>query len=468
MRFLKKLILWLIILIIILLGALFLTLKFIVTPDRFKPVISSQIEKLTGYHVEFKGPLGWDYLPQLSVNANNVVLTSSNKDQVSVEHLTFGVKLLPLLHKQLELTHINIDDINYQNSNGDKTQLHNLSISAKPFVLDKIFRLRVSGEIVPGDNSKKVSTINISAATLISQKTNSIDLDPMTIVFNNNTAKGDFHFNHDESLKPNPDATMPNSINFNGNFKSDKWQIDNMVLNNLRVKFDAKDSVIDINPFLTDFYQGKAQGQASINLQSKTPRFSLSTNLVGAQVGGFLKDIVGQEYATGTLMADLNIEGQGVDTDEILKSLNGSINSTMTDGELRFADLNHTISSALLVIGQTKVDKKTLSLFDSLKMQAQLNSTGIANLDLNLLSDAFKATANGEVDLLKQTIDLMIKAYYTRSKNTADIAIPINISGPIISPNVSVNASSTLLNTVVNKGSKDLKNLGDSLKKLFG
>lgn len=468
MRFLKKLILWLIILIIILLGALFLTLKFIVTPERFKPVISNQIEKLTGYHVDFKGPLGWDYLPQLSVNANNVILTSSNKDQVSIEHFTFGVKLLPLLHKQLELTHINIDDVNYQNSNGDKTELRNLSISAKPFVLDKIFRLRVSGEIVPNDNAKQVSTINISAATLISQKTNSIDLDPMTIVFNNNTAKGDFHFSHDENLKPNPDATMPNSINFNGNFKSDKWQIGSMVLNNLRVKFDAKDSIININPFLTDFYQGKAQGQASINLQSKTPRFSLSTNLVGAQIGGFLQDVVGQEYATGTLMADLNIKGQGLNADEVLKSLDGSINSTMTDGELRFSDLNHTISSALLVIGQTKVDKKTLSLFDSLKMQAQLNSTGIANLDLNLLSDAFKATANGEVDLLKQTIDLMIKAYYTRSKNTADIAIPINITGPIMSPSVSVNASSTLLNTVVNRGSKDLKNLGDSLKKLFG
>lgn len=463
----KKLMLWLIVLIIILIGALFITLQFVITPERFKPIIGEQIEKLTGYQVSFNGPLGWEYLPHIAVNANNIILTSPNKDQVSIKQLSFGVKLLPLLHKQLELTHINIDDINYQNNNGASTELRNLNINAKPFAIGQIFRLRISGEIIQNTNPKHISTINISAATLINQETNSIDLDPITIILNNNIAKGDFHFNHDESATPNPNATMPNSINFNGNFKAEQWQIGKMTLNNLRLKFNAKNSVVTINPFLTDFYQGKARGKASINLQEKSPSFRLSTNLDGSNLGDFLNAVTGKDYATGTVVANIDLQGQGTTTNEILKALNGSVDSTVTNGQLKFANINKTISTALLVVGQeNKANQKTLSLFNNLNAQAKIKN-GLAKLNLNLLAPTFNATGTGEIDLLKQTIDLLIKAYYTHSDSTKNIAIPIKISGKLSSPDVKVDASSALINSVVNTSSKELKDIKNSLKKFF-
>ena len=465
MRFIKKLILWLIILIAILIGILALTLKFIVTPERFKPVISEKIEAITGYHTSFNGPLSWGYLPNISVNASNIVLTSPNQDEATVKQLSFGVKLLPLLHASLEPTHIDIKNVSYRSGNGSSTELRNLSISAKPFKLDELFNLRISGEIIPG-NGQQVNTINLSAATFIDSKKNSIGLDPMTIMFNHNIANGDFYFSHNNDKAPKPNATLPDSISFNGHLKADQWAFGSLRLNKLRIKFNAEDSVININPFLTDFYDGKAQGQARIDLQNKTPVFTLKANLVGTQLAKLLKDVTRKEYASGTIMAELDIKGKGLNTDEILNSLDGSIKGTINSGELKFADLNKTITTALTLINQKQLDKKTLSVFDSIKAEVNFDD-GIADLQLNLLAPSYKATGKGEIDLLKQTINLLIKAYYTKSNKTKDVSIPINVSGAITNPKVSVDASSSLLNSVLSDGSKNLENIKSSLKNLF-
>mgnify|MGYP003342010349 CR=1 FL=1 len=82
-----------------------------------------------------------------------------------------------------------------------------------------------------------------------------------------------------------------------------------------------------------------------------------------------------------------------------------------------------------------------------------------------MLSSSFKATGKGEIDLLQQTIDLLIKAYYTRSEKTKNTEIPIKISGQLTNPKVSVEAGSTVISQLAN--SENLENIKKSIANIF-
>jgi AsmA protein len=77
-----------------------------VDPNRFKPLIAEQINKTTGRQLQMTGPLSWTFFPYLGVKAEDVELGNSaafvEKNFVNIKKVTLSVKLLPLLHGQIQ------------------------------------------------------------------------------------------------------------------------------------------------------------------------------------------------------------------------------------------------------------------------------------------------------------------------------------------------------------------------------
>ncbi len=98
---------------IILLGLVSLIgLVIFVNPNDLKPQISQAVTKFTGRQLQLGGDIQWSVFPWLGLQLNNVKLTNNpgfgNDPFAQIKKLDIQVRLIPLLHKQLEIGKLQI------------------------------------------------------------------------------------------------------------------------------------------------------------------------------------------------------------------------------------------------------------------------------------------------------------------------------------------------------------------------
>lgn len=454
MKFFKRLTLTTAILFIVFIIGIFVFLKLFLTPENIKPLLTKQIEQLTGYELTIDGDLSWKFFPNLTVTTSNLNLSSPNEDQIQITEFNFCLKLLPLLHKQLELTHINIDDISYKSNQGETIKLDKVSINAKHFAIDQEFPLAFSGILSNGESSP----INFSATaqTTISQDESSISMNELNIKINDATITGDFSFQHDSNATPKPQALVPSNLNFSGNFNVDKWQADQLQLSKLATTITLDKSIITLDPIKADFYKGRFSGNALINMQQQIPSYSINAKLSNTQIDGIINDLSGKQYFSGKANVNAKLQSKGVDETAFLQNLNGKTSMTVKNGKLISLDFGKDFSNVINTVQGKK--SQTFDAFDQLKINSNIKQ-GKAKINAALTAPNYKANGKGNVNLVKQTINLSLEAYYTQSKQTRDIAIPITLTGPLENPTITVSTDEIFNQVLGSKGSDQLSNL---------
>lgn len=70
-------------------------------PERFRPILSDEIEAVTGYRVEF-AELSWQWVPNIAITVNGLTVQGSRGDSplLSVDAVFIAIELLPLLVDQ--------------------------------------------------------------------------------------------------------------------------------------------------------------------------------------------------------------------------------------------------------------------------------------------------------------------------------------------------------------------------------
>jgi uncharacterized protein involved in outer membrane biogenesis len=86
---------------------LLIAVVILVNPNNLKSVLSKQFYQATGQHLVIKGDMNWTFYPWLSLRANNIVISNPKKFSATpfakIQTIDVGVKLLPLLHQQIEV-----------------------------------------------------------------------------------------------------------------------------------------------------------------------------------------------------------------------------------------------------------------------------------------------------------------------------------------------------------------------------
>ena len=106
MKRIVKFLLWVIVLFLVIcllaLGALYL----FADPNKLKPVISSEVEKRTGYRLVFDGDLSWSLYPQVGVKASHITLTepSQEKPFIDLKRAHIAIEPMQLLHGDHKLS----------------------------------------------------------------------------------------------------------------------------------------------------------------------------------------------------------------------------------------------------------------------------------------------------------------------------------------------------------------------------
>lgn len=83
----------------------------LVNPNDFRQYLVEQVEKKSGYQLDFKGDMRWHVWPTLSIITGPVSVTAPNASQpvLSAENMRLDVELWPLLSHRLSVEQIVLD-----------------------------------------------------------------------------------------------------------------------------------------------------------------------------------------------------------------------------------------------------------------------------------------------------------------------------------------------------------------------
>ncbi len=163
----------------------------------------------------------------------------------------------------------------------------------------------------------------------------------------------------------------------------------------------------------------------------------------GITAAALVRFFTGQEVLQGVASIDADIHMSGRSVADFVRSMGGTYRAEVADGAILGINLPQLLRSA-----QTFLETRTLpnalspeseTDFSSLLLEGQV-SEGVAEIStLNLLAPFLRATAEGEIDLYNQTLDIHFYPRALTSATGADngfegYGIPLVITGGWTSP----------------------------------
>jgi AsmA protein len=88
-------------------------ITLLVDPNQFKPLITAQFKKITGFEMNIPGNLSWSFYPHFGVKADEVAITDPAVFSAKVKNLNLHLQIKPLLHKQVELSRVSMSHLNF-------------------------------------------------------------------------------------------------------------------------------------------------------------------------------------------------------------------------------------------------------------------------------------------------------------------------------------------------------------------
>lgn len=219
---------------------------------------------------------------------------------------------------------------------------------------------------------------------------------------------------------------------------------------------EYKDNQVNLTNFESVFYEGKIEGKAHIDLTNTTPKFNMTLSVSQTELGSLLKDIAQSVSVSGKMNANTTLTSEGVNAEQFIKNLNGQLSAQITNGKL------HTIHLGKVI---PDLPVEGADFFDTLNITTPIKD-GIAITTISLLAKNYHAEGGGQINFNNQTLNIKLNAYYTRSQQTKNIAIPITLSEAIASPDISVDLGKPLTQLLSDNGIKLKNNISLLIKNL--
>lgn len=279
------------------------------------------------------------------------------------------------------------------------------------------------------------------------------------------------------------------TLDLNGQLNIGSLKLKNLRMQKVQVKMHARNGTLKIEPAKADLYQGKFNGNVTVDARNKTPRIHAVKQLTGVQIGPLMKDLADSDRLSGTgeFHADLNLVG--LSEAEIRESLNGTSRFEFKDGAVKGINIAQTIRQAKSGLSTGKVGEDTTQQtdFSSLSGSAVIRNGVVSNNDLQALSPLLRVKGEGKLDLPADTMNYLVTATLVKSlegqggksnDQLTGIPIPVRLTGPLTKPEYSIDLKAVLTSKAKQKVEEKLMEklapkeggggiLGDRLKGLL-
>jgi AsmA protein len=250
----------------------------------------------------------------------------------------------------------------------------------------------------------------------------------------------------------------------------------------LRLGVNAREGKARFYPSEASMYGGQYRGDIGIDSTGNVARVTLDEHVTGVNFAPLFKDMFETQRVSGKGSANIKLAGSGRTTDDVMKTLDGTVDFKVADGALEGSDLWYEIRRARALLKQQAIPERPSgpprTPFTALTGTGTMNDGVLKNDDLNVAMQYLKVTGQGAVDLPKNSLDYRLVAAVLKipregadaaqMEDMVDAQIPVKVSGALTDPKVRPDLEGYLKGEVKKKVEEKIKDkLGDKLKDIF-
>jgi len=209
----------------------------------------------------------------------------------------------------------------------------------------------------------------------------------------------------------------------------------------------ARDGLITADLKKMDLYEGSGSGVLTVDARKNIAVIESNFTLSNLLTLPFLADAVGLERLEGLGSFSYNVKTRGRNERQLVRNLSGSSRLNVVDGAwtgVNLAEMSRTVQGFLNRksddenAGQDSVGSDEKTDFSELGATFDITNGIIQNTDFSLLSPFVRVTGNGNVNLLRQSVDFRLRPKFVDSAagqggdlDLSGITVPIIVEGPI-------------------------------------
>lgn len=219
-------------------------------------------------------------------------------------------------------------------------------------------------------------------------------------------------------------------------------------IRDLEIKAEVKDQDVLLQKLSFQLFEGQVSAQGTVTSGPKNPPFTAKTAITGLQLGPALESLATSQVSiSGTVGADLGMQGQGFTMQDLTRTLEGTGHAAIKDGKIEGVNLLQEAMSILKIAG-ILLDSPKATVFSTIETEFAIRQ-GVINVQRLLMdSHDFQATGGGTIGFDQQlnlTMNLNLSQDLSQKFATASpvikmamkdgrVTLPLTITGTTQSP----------------------------------
>ncbi|HVF18142.1 MAG TPA: AsmA family protein [Steroidobacteraceae bacterium] len=249
----------------------------------------------------------------------------------------------------------------------------------------------------------------------------------------------------------------------------------------LRLGVNGRDGKVRFHPAEASMYGGSYRGDIGLDATGEVARVSLDEHVSNIDFAPLFKDFFETDRVSGKGNANIKLTGAGRTTDDVMKTLDGTIDFKVLDGALEGADLWYEIRRARALLKQQAIPARSgpeRTPFSSLQGTGTMNDGVLTNNDLTVAMQYLQVTGQGTVDIPKSALDYRLVASVLKipregaapaaEQDLVDAQIPVKITGALSDPTVRPDIEGYLKGKVQETLDKEKTKLEEKVKDKIG
>jgi len=278
----------------------------------------------------------------------------------------------------------------------------------------------------------------------------------------------------DSTAAGEPDLSALRGLTLDVSLEVGNLKVMNVKASDIEIGVTAEDGELSVSPLALNLYDGRYEGQCSLDASEDVATWTGKGSLRGVQSYNLLSDLLKKELLEGVVAVDYDLHGAGLTPDGIKKTVSGTASFSVTDGSVIGVDVAKMIRDAWNQIKGTSVtgEEPDDFDFDEVSGSASLTNGHIVNKDLAMISPLAEVSGAGWADLPKNTTDFEATVTVVGSLDglegviveaVKDIPLPVYARGKLDQPDIGLDVKAmtqVLMAGVVEVG---LSGLADAL-----
>jgi len=304
-----------------------IAILYLVDVNSHKPRIESAVSDALGMEFRILGKAGLRLFPSTSISLSDVRLRNRGSDLAAAGTLRVGVRLRPLLHRQVVITELALEKpvIRIEKGPDGKFNYETPPRPPKPS----------PGEGGPPSLPLAVSTGSVSDGKVVyvdRQGGSETTVDSIDLVV------------RDLSIPTAPGTELAKAVSFTGDLAVKEAKTKDFAVSDVRAKVTAGGGVYEIRPFTMKLFGGSGEGGIRVDLSGDRTALKVNYTLAKFRAEEPLAALSKKKHLSGpmTLAPDLSFRGKGAD--EMKRTLSGTVSLRGEDLTLHGMDIDLILS----------------------------------------------------------------------------------------------------------------------------